>query len=79
MIKELKTLWYICNGCEVSVLLREVPAGTLPEGWSYKIEEAPLRFDGYWSRVNDPNSDLVKVSHYCPTCTEKNEIKEVFK
>lgn len=76
MMKELRTLWYVCNGCETSRILRDVPVGTLPEGWTYKLQASFI--DGYWSS-GDISSDFTKVLHYCPACTEKNEIKEVFK
>ena len=76
-MKELKTLWYVCNGCETSILIRDVPIGTLPEGWSYEITKPLGVLDGY-GYIPDLSTDLARTLHYCPACTDKNEIKEVF-
>ncbi len=78
MIKEVKNLFFTCNGCGLDVFLREVFEGTLPPGWTYALQYNQLVYDGYQSQW-EPMKDFATAEHNCKKCSEKREIKEVFK
>lgn len=79
-IKEVKTLFFICDMCQATKLLRDVMAGTLPEGWTTVTLYAIL--DGYTSAISSgdlTSSGFGQIKHYCQPCSHKREVREVFK
>lgn len=75
-MKEIKTLFYKCDMCHSHLLLRDVYEGTLPNGWTSAILYAVQ--DGYAITMQSL-SNFGKAEHYCEKCTEKREVREVFK
>lgn len=78
-MKELKTLFFTCDMCKDTKLLRDVFVGSIPEKWTTVTIYAIL--DGYSSVIAEDltASGFGQIKHYCEPCSNKREIREVFK
>ena len=80
MRQEVKTLKFTCDDCKLIALLQNVidePGGcTTPNNWTYLVV-VEHDTDGYGYAADLAGG--LKIKHFCKDCSEKREIREVFK
>ena len=80
MRQELKTIKFTCDDCKVIDKLYGVidePGGcAVPNNWTY-IVTIQRDFDGYGYAADLAGG--LRIHHFCKSCSEKREIREVFK
>lgn len=88
MRQELKTIKFTCDDCKVIDKLYGVidePGGcAVPNNWTYIVPNnwtyivtIQRDFDGYGYAADLARG--LRIHHFCKSCSEKREIREVFK